>query len=194
MQAKTGNGPKGSMTNQIIDPQMHSKPMFAPRILSEEQPSLLASLFGNVRDVLFPQKLPPLRVTSKPVPVRDIWEKKDPKKVAAYSLTVHGLMIGLVLVLTYLGAKKVVEQHPNVITLVAPNLEAPLPITPEKGPTMGGGGGGGAKEKMQAPKGKAPKLDLQQQITPPAIVVKNDAPKLPVEASVMVPSNVKLPN
>src|SRR5213082_1313304 len=95
MHAKTGNGPKGSMTNQIIDPQMHSKPMFAPRILSAEQPSLIASLFENVRDVLFPQKLPPLKVTSRPVPVRDIWEKKDPKKVAAYSLTVHGLLIVL---------------------------------------------------------------------------------------------------
>ncbi len=182
------------MTNQIIDPQMHSKPMFAPRILSAEQPSLIASLFENVRDLLFPQKLPPLKVTSRPVPVRDIWEKKDPKKVAAYSLTVHGLMIALVLVLTYLGAKKVVEQRHDVITLIAPNLDVPLPITPQKGPTMGGGGGGGAKEKMEAPKGKAPKLDLQQQITPPAIVVKNDAPKLPVEASVMVPSNVRLPN
>ena len=53
---------------------------------------------------------------------------------------------------------------------------------------------GGAKEKIQAPKGKAPKLDMEQQITPPAIVVKNDSPKLPVEASVMVPKDVKLPN
>src|SRR2546430_8645235 len=78
MHAKIGNGPKGSMTNQIIDPQMHGKPMFVPRILSAEQPSLIASLFENVRDLLFPQKLPPLKVTSRPIPVRDIWEKKDP--------------------------------------------------------------------------------------------------------------------
>ena len=166
----------------------------APRIMSAEQPSLLSSLFENVRDILFPQKLPPLKLTSKPVAVRDIWEKKDPKKAAAASLTVHGLMIGAVLALTIFGAKQVTEKKLNVITLISPSLEAPLPITPQKGPVMGGGGGGGAHEKMQAPKGKAPKLELKEQITPPAIVVKNDNPKLTVEASVMVPSNVKLPN
>src|ERR1700740_1903533 len=33
------------------------------------------SFFENVRDALFPKKLPPLEVTSKPVPVKDIWTK-----------------------------------------------------------------------------------------------------------------------
>lgn len=181
------------MTNQIIDPQI-SRQFVAPRIMSAEQPSLLSSLFENVRDILFPQKLPPLKVTSKPVAVRDIWEKKDPKKAAAYSLTVHGLMIGSIIALTIFGAKTVTEKKVNVITLISPSLDTPMPILPQKGPTMGGGGGGGAREKMQAPQGKAPKLELKEQITPPAIVVKNDAPKLPVEASVMVPNNVRLPN
>src|SRR5947209_476136 len=175
------------MTNQIIDHQMHGRQFMAPRIMSAEQPSLLCSLFENVRDLLFPQKLPPLKVTSRPVAVRDIWEKKDPKKAAAASLTVHGLMIGMIVALTIFGAKKVTEKRVNVITLISPTLDAPLPITPQKGPTMGGGGGGGAHEKMQAPKGKAPKMEMKEEITPPTIVVKNESPKLPVEASALLP-------
>ena len=51
---------------------------------------------------------------------------------------------------------------------------------------MGGGGGGGDRDKLQAPKGKLPKLAMEQ-ITPPAIVVRNEHPKLAVEPTVVVP-------
>jgi hypothetical protein len=183
------------MTNQVLDPTVRKSfndpPV--PRLLKPEEPSLVASLFGNLRDFLFPEKLPPLKLTSRPVPVRDIWEKRDPKKAAGYSLGIHGAMVAAIIIATIVGARAVKEvQKENTVTLVAPNLSDYLPMTkPDK--LMGGGGGGGDVSKIQAPKGKLPKVDMNQ-ITPPAIVVRNEKPKLPVEASIMAPPTVKLPN
>jgi protein TonB len=193
--ADTGSN-RSKMTNQVLDPQLHQASRTSPPVptlLKPEGPSLISSLIGNVRDLLFPEKLPPLKLTSRPVPVRDIWEKRDPKKAATASLGVHALMIGTVVLLTLLGARAVKEvQKEKTVTLIAPDLTDYLPMTkPDK--VMGGGGGGGDVSKIQAPKGKLPKVDMNQ-ITPPAIVVRNEHPKLPVEASIMAPPTIKLPN
>ena len=184
------------MTNQVLDPQLlrASRPQPpVPQLLKPEGPSLISSLVGNVRDVLFPEKLPPLKLTSRPVPVRDIWEKRDPKKVATASLGIHGLMILAMVLATILGARVVKEvKNHETVTLIAPDLSQYMPMTPKAAKTMGGGGGGGDVSKIQAPKGKLPKVDMNQ-ITPPAIVVRNEQPKLPVEPSIMAPPTLKLP-
>ena len=65
----------------------------------------------------------------------------------------------------------------------------PLPVSKTK---AGGGGGGGDRDKLNAPKGALPK-SAKDQITPPAIVVRNDNPKLPVTPTVVLPPNIKLP-
>ncbi|MCU1284418.1 MAG: TonB-like protein [Acidobacteriales bacterium] len=184
------------MTNQVLDPQVERTPRPqppVPNLLRPEGPSLISSLVGNVRDVLFPEKLPPLKLTSKPVPVRDIWEKRDPKKIATASLGIHALMVLAMVLATILGARVVKQvQNHETVTLIAPDMTQFLPMSP-KPKVMGGGGGGGDVSKIQAPKGKLPKVDTQQ-ITPPAIVVRNEQPKLPVEATVVAPPSVKLPN
>jgi len=185
------------MTNQVLDPQLEKRTSRpeppVPNLLRPEEPSLISSLISNVRDFLFPEKLPPLKLTSRPVPVREIWEKRDPKKVATASLGIHALMILAMVLATILGAKVVKEvKNHDTVTLVAPDLST-LPITPKAAKTMGGGGGGGDVSKVQAPKGKLPKVDMNQ-ITPPAIVVRNEQPKLPVEPSIMAPPVMKLPN
>ena len=58
---------------------------------------------------------------------------------------------------------------------------------------MGGGGGGGDHDKLTASKGALPKQKMEQ-ITPPAAVIRNNDPKLPVEASVVVPPTIPLPH
>lgn len=158
-----------------------------------EEPSLLQSLANNIRDVLFPEKLPPLRVTSRPVQVRSIWEQRNRKTSTMGSLIVHGLMIAGLLVITYLGRKAVVTEPPKETITYIPTETPELPMTVKAGPTMGGGGGGGERAKIETPKGRAPKQDMQQ-ITPPAVVVRNEHPVLPVEPTVAVPPDVKLPN
>lgn len=163
-----------------------------PRTSANE--SLWISLRDNVRAVFFPEKLPPLKLTSRPVPVRNIWGEYDYKKQSAsVSLVVHILFLAGLIGLSIWGAKKVIEKPRETVTLIAPDDVPQLPITPKKPQTMGGGGGGGDRDKLQAPKGKLPKQAMEQ-ITPPAMVIRNDNPKLPVEPTVVVPPQIKLAN
>ncbi|HKW17927.1 MAG TPA: energy transducer TonB [Terriglobales bacterium] len=152
--------------------------------------SLWKSLVQNFEDTFFPKKQPPLVLTSKPVPVKDIWGFYDHKKSgAAFSTVGHIIVLSIILVGTYYLGKKVVEKPKETVTLVAPDLNVPA-MKPAR-QEVAGGGGGGDRDKFQAPKGRIPKQDLQQ-ITPPAIVVRNEHPKLTVQPTVVVPPEVKL--
>ena len=82
---------------------------------------------------------------------------------------------------------QMVGEH-TVLTLVEPGAAA-LPFEPTR---SAGGGGGGDRDKMQAPKGGLPKIS-REQIAPPAMIVRNDNPRLPVEPTVVVPPNLKFP-
>jgi protein TonB len=57
---------------------------------------------------------------------------------------------------------------------------------PPSAKQSGGGGGGGDRDKLAASKGRLPR-QARDQITPPAVVVRNEAPKLAVEATVVAP-------
>jgi len=152
--------------------------------------SLWKSLFRNLDDFFFPKKLPPLVLTSKPVPVRDIWGFYNYKKNGALGSTVvHVLALAAIIGGTILG-RRVVEQitkPQQEVSLVAPELPALEPAKTQ----VGGGGGGGDRDKLEAPKGKLPRLSMQQ-ITPPAVVVRNENPKLAVEPTIVVPPQVHL--
>jgi hypothetical protein len=62
---------------------------------------------------------------------------------------------------------------------------SPYVLPPSKDQS-GGGGGGGDRDKLAAPKGALPK-QAREQFTPPAVVIRNNDPKLPVEATVVAP-------
>ncbi len=156
-------------------------------------PPLWRSLADNLRELLFAPKLPPLRLESKPVPVREIWGDYDYRKSGwAGTLLVHGT-IAVAIVGFYLGAGKAAEvRRPAAVVMVATDISDYLPLSNKKKDTIGGGGGGGDRDKLAAPKGKLPKLAMEQ-FTPPAVIVRNEAPKLAVEPSVVIPPQVKLP-
>ena len=157
---------------------------------SLDQP-LWKSLFQNLDDFFFPKKLAPLVLTSKPVPVRDIWGFYDYKKNGALGSTlVHVVLIGAVIGLTILGRRVVTEvtKPHETVTLISPDDVAVL--QPAK-TQAGGGGGGGDRDKFQAPKGRLPKASMEQ-ITPPAMVVRNDHPKLTAEPTVVLPPQIKM--
>src|SRR5215470_6581868 len=66
------------------------------------------SLFRNVDDFFFPKKLPPLVLTSKPVPVRDIWGFYNYKRRGALGSTViHIAALALIVAGTILGRRMV---------------------------------------------------------------------------------------
>jgi periplasmic protein TonB len=156
-----------------------------------EEP-LWKSLFRNVDDFLFPKKQAPLVLTSKPVPVRDIWGFYDYKKNGVLGSTVlHMVALAAIVGLTLLGRSVVQEvtKPKETVTLIAPSDDIP-PLAPSK-TISGGGGGGGDRDKFQAPKGKLPKFDMQP-LAPPAVVVRNEHPKLQVDPAVAVPPQVKM--
>jgi TonB family protein len=149
------------------------------------------SLVQNVDEFFFPKKLPPLVLTSKPVPVRDIWGFYDDykRRGAMGSTAVHILAVLVIILATYLGKRIVdVAKPKQTVVLIAPD-DVPL-LQPSK-KVSGGGGGGGDRDKLQASQGRLPKQALDQ-ITPPMAVVRNQQPKLEVAPTIVVPPQVKL--
>jgi periplasmic protein TonB len=154
------------------------------------EPGLWTSLRRNFKDTFYPEKLPPLVLTSKPVAVKDIWGfyADHKKRSATLSLALHAVVLTAILAVTIYLGKKVVEKPKEVVTLTVPS---DIPIMKPSPKAVAGGGGGGDHDKVEAPKGKLPKLAMEQ-VTPPAIVVRNDHPKLAVEPTVVVPPQVKM--
>ena len=186
------------MANQLlIAPTEYTEvrkplPLKVPNFNIKAEESLFQSLKDNLRDILFPEKLPPLKLTSRPVAVRSIWGAYDNRKVArTSSMVVHIAMIGALVAISIIGAKKATEKPQEQVTIVAPDPSEYMPITPKNLPTLQGGGGGGDRDKVIAPKGRLPKPAMEQ-ITPPEVVVRNDHPKLTAEPTIVMPPTVKL--
>ena len=151
--------------------------------------SLWKSLFRNIDEFFFPKKLPPLVLTSTPVPVRDIWGFYNYKGRGAFGSTlVHVLAIAIIILVTYMGKRIIVDKPKETVVLIAPD---DIPALQPSSSRSGGGGGGGDRDKLQASQGRLPKQSLQQ-ITPPAAVVRNLQPKLEVPPTIVVPPEVKL--
>lgn len=152
----------------------------------EDKP-IWTGLWESIRDVFFPQKLPPLELTSQPIPVPDRMKVKTNPWAVGISMTVNGLILATAL---YLGVKKVVE-------LVKPQLSATnIDVGAFKAPKMkdlaGGGGGGGDRSIIEASKGKLPKLS-DQPIVPPQVQTL-DKPKIPMPPEINVQKNIQLPD
>jgi periplasmic protein TonB len=178
-----------------LEMRPHTEPEPGPELnlllpKDSEQP-LWKSLYANVHDALFPKKLPPLVLTSKPIPVRDIWGFYNYKKNGALGSTVaHIVVLAAIIGGTILARRWVKEivQPKETVTLIAPE---PTPTMQPSRKAVSGGGGGGDRDILKASKGRVPKLAMQQ-ITPPAVVVRVQHPKLTAEPTVVVPPQVKL--
>ena len=183
------------MANQTLipppPPQQDEELHLLPQTTMDE--SLWTSLKENIRAALFPEKLPPLQLTSRPVKVRDIWGEYNYKKESAgVSLVVHIAMVAALIAVSIMGAKVVQEEAERDGDPDRSRSHASaIADDQEERKTSGGGGGGGDRDKLQAPKGKLPKTAMEQ-ITPPAMVIRNDNPKLPVEPTVVIPPQIKL--
>jgi periplasmic protein TonB len=155
-----------------------------------EEP-LYKSLFRELDDFFFPKKLPPLKLESKPIPVKDIWGFYSNWKVGALGAAgYYTLLFAIGVVVVLVGRRVVVlaTTAKPTVTLVDP---ADLPVLKPSKTAVGGGGGGGDRDVLQQSKGKLPKFSMTQ-ITPPVVVIRNDHPKLAVEATVVIPPQVQL--
>jgi periplasmic protein TonB len=174
--------------DQALPPEPVLNLLLKDEILDEP---LYKRLFRGLDEFFFPKKLPPLVLTSKPIPVRDIWGFYNYKRRGAFGSTVIH-MIGLALIIGgTLFARKVVKDivaPKQTVELIAPDS---IPALQPSKTLSGGGGGGGDRDKLQASKGRLPKQSMDQ-FTPPAVVVRNEKPKLPMEATVVIPPQVHL--
>lgn len=105
------------------------------------------------------------------------------------SAIVHIAVIGLLLSGVFVTHQIQVRQVRQQVTLIAPSPDTYALPTAKK--VISGGGGGGDHDPIPAPKGHPPKAALQQ-ITPPAIVMRNEHPKLTAQPTVVAPPQVKV--
>ena len=172
------------------DPDLH-----LDRLLSAVEVPWYKSFVNNVKETIRPAKLPPLEVTSKPVPVKDIWgfSEGQGKRAGTMSMVIHVAAIAL---LVFLGTNRTVqEKAKEVVALVDPMLAPyqPTKLSPKK---AGGGGGGGDRSPLPASKGKLPRIS-DKQFVPPMAVVNNPKPKLVMEPTIIAdvaPPNIQATN
>jgi TonB family protein len=163
----------------------HLARLLAPSTMDK---SWFRSLYEDFQELIHPPKLPPLDVTSRPIPVKPIWGLYGRQKKSWMFST--GFQICLLALILALGTTKAVQQAvKNVTQLVAP---VDIADYKPKANKMQGGGGGGDRSPLPAAKGKLPKPSLRQ-FTPPVEVPQNLRPKLAMEPTIIAPPDVPLP-
>ncbi len=151
----------------------------------KEKP-IWADLYENIRDIFFPPKLPPLQLTSKPIPVPDrLAVKPNPWAIGiATTLNVTILIVAIIF-----GVARVVDQVKKNNLVVTP-VEVSEFKAPER--DVLAGGGGGSPDKIDAIKGKIPPrakpLDIAPQVIAPPV------PSIDVQRDILIPDNPSLPN
>ena len=139
----------------------------------------VGGFWQNLRDIISPRKLPPLKTTSQPVDVPEIWSKNPQfTRVQALSVVVHVVVL-VFLILPFLpeifspATTKASSNNLNV-TQISPYLPKLAPAAKKAG------GGGGQRDIAPAQRGQAPKFSYTQFSKPLAKPPEN--PKLPSHA------------
>ena len=152
----------------------------------DEKP-IWQELWESIQDVFFPPKLPPLELTSTPIPVPDRMAVKANPWAIGISTTVN---LSILLVLLFFVGKKIVE------TVTAPTSMTSIDVGDYNAPKSinkaGGGGGGGDHSVIEASKGKLPQIQ-KDPIVPPQVQTF-DKPKIVMPSAIAVQEDIKLPD
>ncbi|MFT4112504.1 energy transducer TonB [Silvibacterium sp.] len=100
-----------------------------------------------------------------------------------WSAGAHAAAIALVVLVVLAEGRTVVK--PAKLAMTRVEIQPFLTMTTHDSGKTGGGGGGGAHDAVEAMRGRLPKFSDEQKVPPQ--IVRNDAPKLPVEATVVMP-------
>ena len=153
----------------------------------EEKP-IWAGIYENFRDVLFPQKYPPLELTSTPVPTPDrMAVKTNPWAIGTATLANGGSVVLLIL----LGWRTTINHLPAQATDGNIHLKDFTLFAPPRDSAAGGGGGGGSNELTDPIMGRAPRQE-NMPLAPLQVPVL-ERPTLAVDPAVAVPLELKLP-
>lgn len=152
----------------------------------EEKP-IWSTLWESIQDVFFPRKLPPLELTSTPIPVPDRMAVKPNPWAIGISTTVN--LTILLIVLFFVGKKIIESVKPamNMTSIDVSDFDAAKALK-----RNGGGGGGGDHSIIDASKGKLPKI-MKDPVVPP-MVQTFDKPKIAVPSAIDIQKEIKLPD
>jgi len=153
----------------------------------EEKP-IWEGLYESIRDVFSPPHLPPLELTSTPIPVPDRMAVKPNPWAIGIST---GFNLAVVALLLFLGIKTAIQiankPKENSTDVELTDFKAP------KADKMNGGGGGGGEHSIVDPiKGHLPKIEKDPVVPPQVETV--DKPKIAMEAAIDVQKNITLPD
>jgi TonB family protein len=161
-------------------------PMFGFAV--EEQP-IWVGLYDSIHEIFFPAKLPPLELTSTPIPVPDRMAVKPNPWAIGISTTVN---LALLLALLVFGVRKIIEVNQQKLHNTDIDVGLWQPTAPKADSANGGGGGGGEHNIVDPIKGKLPKIE-KDPIVPPQVQTI-DHPLLPMQAAIDVQKNIVLPD
>ncbi len=145
-----------------------------------EQKPIIIDLYENIRDIFFPPKLPPLELTSKPIPVPDRMAGKRNVWSFLGSLAING---GVFVLLLFTVVKPFIEQKKPKVAVTE------VELTDFKAPKaeVAAGGGGGSPDKIEANKGRIPPRAETPVMTPK--VEMPPTPTIDVQKDIVIPDN-----
>ena len=153
----------------------------------EEKP-IWKELYEQVHDVFFPPKLPPLVLTSKPIPVPDRMAVPANPWAIGTSSFVNLAILAVAIWLGITIIHPVVKPKVDLTNVdVSDILKAPKMTAP-----AGGGGGGGSHDIVDPLKGKLPPR-MKDPITPPMVPIL-EKPKLAFTPAINVQKDITLPD
>jgi protein TonB len=153
-----------------------------------EQP-IWRGLYESAHDRFFPPKLPPLELTSTPIPVPDRMAPNTNPWALGTATLVNG---GILALLLLMGVKAVVRGDPFPKPGASFHIDNFPLFAPSRADSSHDGRGGGTNDPLDPNKGRLPKLDLNaiEKVQVPLL----DHPKLALDNSIAVPPDVKLPD
>ena len=151
--------------------------------------------FGDrIKELFFPVKQAPAQWTSKPVKVKDIWSKDENFGwTQIISIGLHVGIITLLVVPLFTHILPSSTQAKNKFDSTPLDISPYIAKLPAGTKKAGGGGGGGDRSITPPTKGRAPKFAYTQ-FTPPEAMLKNPAPKLPMDPTLLGPPELKIAN
>jgi len=177
--------PKSSTETAPAASDASSSPFHA--VTFEEKP-IWASLYESFHDTLFPPKLPPLQLTSKPFPTPNrMAVRANPWAIGTATIANGGvlaliILLGLRSTISHLPPTPQGDIHLKDFTLFAPPAAQPAH----------GGGGGGANDLIDPITGRLPQRE-EMPLTPPQVPIL-DHPQLAIDPAIAVPIEIKLPD
>jgi len=131
------------------------------------------------------EKLPPLVVTSKPVPVEDIWGTYNYRKRSLVSSSAAHVAAVVILFAT-------ISRHP-MPDVFRQSIDLAIPVEISRflpAPPQEGGGGGGENSPLAANAGRLPRFQLTQ-LAPPTPQAAEIKPRLAVSPALIGPRDMK---